>query len=103
MLAEPIIRLVRGSNGCQPRACLLAFKMRDSDCLSGIIAVRLVTALVLAGFAMLAVRELIGLRARDPLLGWSGAPDDQRVDYSACDRAARGAIRERYGISSVHT
>lgn len=37
--------------------------------ISGVIAVRLATALVTAGFAMLAVRELIGLRIRDQLLG----------------------------------
>jgi O-antigen/teichoic acid export membrane protein len=37
--------------------------------IAGVVAARLVTASVIAGCAMLAVRELIGLRIRDQLLG----------------------------------
>jgi O-antigen/teichoic acid export membrane protein len=37
--------------------------------IAGAIAARLVTALAIGGFAMLSVRELIGLRVRDQLLG----------------------------------
>jgi O-antigen/teichoic acid export membrane protein len=37
--------------------------------IAGAVAARLVTALAIAGFAMLAVRELIGLRIKDQLVG----------------------------------
>jgi O-antigen/teichoic acid export membrane protein len=40
----------------------------------GVVAVRLVTALAISGFTMFAVREMIGLRLRDQLLGpWRAA------------------------------